>query len=513
MGMLKNIFSVSLLTLLSRISGLLRDIFIFATFGTSELNSAFLFAFNIPNLFRRLLGEGALTSALIPVFADEYHHKGKKAAFELLDRVTSRLMLVLWIIVGVGITFCVLGIKSQLLSPRWVRCFALSAVLLPYMFFICLGALFAAVLNVFEKFSLHASNGIWLNLSMIIFLALGYFFPERWRIDCLCTGVLIGGVIQMVSLWRGLIPMGWKFHFNLTSDTRIGEVQRLFFPGVAGAAALQINAAFSRALAYFVDSSAVAVLYLANRLVELPLGLFVTAITVVLFPRLSRLDAQEEKSLLREEFAQGIALIFTTIFPAMVGMLCLDRTIVGLLFHWGNFTERDLSLVLPVLRICLLALPCYALSAYLVRGYHCKKNTIKPMFIATIHIAVNVILTLGLMFYFKSLGIALANLLAIAFQTFLLYRNLGQTYQEFRVKIWTTYLRNILLASCSMGIVVFALDRGLGLYLSGKMHDIWSVLLNIPLGIGLYFGLLHILKTKEMRKKWEDFTKKINLGK
>jgi putative peptidoglycan lipid II flippase len=201
--------------LLSRVSGLLCDIFIFSVFGTSELNSAFLLAFSVPNLFRRLLGEGALTSALVPVFADEYYQKGKDKAFFLLNRVTSRLMVLLFFILSGGILFCMLGLRSGWLSFRWQLCFSLSAILLPYKFFICVGALFAAVLNVFGKFLLHASSGIWLNLSMIVSLVMGRFVQQEWRIYFLCGGVIAGGIIQMFSLWRGLVSLGWKFHFDL----------------------------------------------------------------------------------------------------------------------------------------------------------------------------------------------------------------------------------------------------------------------------------------------------------
>jgi putative peptidoglycan lipid II flippase len=295
LGALKSILSVSSLTLLSRISGLLRDVLFFSSFGTGELSSAFLLAFGVPNLFRRLFGEGALTSALVPVFANEYHGKGKGEAFLLLDRVISRLMIVLFLIVSGGIFFCGLGIWSGWLDFRWQLCFSLSALLLPYMFFICLGALFAAVLNIFGKFLLHASNGIWLNLTMIIGLFAGRFVREEWRIYFLCGGVIAGGIIQMLSLWRGLVRLGWEFHFNLGKDKRVDEIQRLFFPGMAGAAGVQINMLLSRTLANCVSGNAVSILYLANRLMDLPLGLFVTAIATVIFPRLSSLEVTHEK--------------------------------------------------------------------------------------------------------------------------------------------------------------------------------------------------------------------------
>ncbi|MDR1435421.1 MAG: murein biosynthesis integral membrane protein MurJ [Puniceicoccales bacterium] len=496
MGALKSVLSVSSLTLLSRISGLLRDVVIFSAFGIGELNSAFLLAFGVPNLFRRLLGEGALTSALVPVFADEYHGKGKEEAFLLLDRVTSRLMVALFFIVSGGILFCGLALWSGWLNFRWQLCFTLSAILLPYMFFICLGALFAAVLNVFGKFLLHASNGIWLNLTMIITFFAGHFVQENWRIYFLCGGVIAGGIIQMLSLWWGLVRLGWKFHFNLGKDERVAEIQRLFFPGMAGAAAIQMNTVLSRTLAYFVNDSAVAILYLTNRLIELPLGLFVTAITTVIFPRLSSLEATHEKFLLREEFQRGLLWTLVIVFPAMVGLLSLDRTILELLFRWGNFTERDMGLVLPVLRVCLLSLPFYALSTYLIRGYHCKKDTRKPMVISLIHFATNTILTLSFMFWLESIGIAFANLFSVIIQAILLSIGLGR-FEEFRFKIWTKRFQDVLFASVLMGTIVWLSDSLFGQYFSGKMRDAVSLIVNIPLGVLLYLGMLHFFGKKD----------------
>ncbi|MDR1591213.1 MAG: hypothetical protein LBR92_04455, partial [Puniceicoccales bacterium] len=287
MSVLRNILGVSCFTLLSRLSGLLRDVLIFSVLGMGELNSAFLLAFTVPNLFRRLLGEGALNSALIPIFSDEYHTNGQAQAFILLNKVLSRLICVLVGLIFVGCMVLFLGAFCETLSMRWRICFVLSAILLPYMFFICLPAVFSAVLNVFGKFLLAAGNPILLNLSMIFAVLIGMHWGEGACVYGLCVGVLAGGAMQMALLWVGVRRFGWRFRFDRSGSGRIGEFQRLFFPGVIGAATVQVNIAVSRVLAYFVSSSAVSVLYLANRLMELPMGILVIAVMTVVFPRLS----------------------------------------------------------------------------------------------------------------------------------------------------------------------------------------------------------------------------------
>jgi putative peptidoglycan lipid II flippase len=458
-----------------------------------ELSSAFLFAFTVPNLFRRLFGEGALNSALIPIFSDEYHRNGKEQAFVLLNRVLARLISVLVGIIFIGLIFLLYGIVCDAVPERWRICFALSAILLPYMFFICLAAAFSAILNVFGKFLLAASNPIVLNLSMILAVLIGGHGNEDRCVYGLCLGVLVGGILQMVLLGLELRRCGWRFQFDRSRGGRVDDFQRLFFPGIIGAATVQVNIAISRLLAYFVSGSAVSVLYLANRLTELPMGVLVVAVMTVIFPRLSNFEARGEKALLRAEFGRGIFVILVVVLPSTVGIWSLDRTILDLLFHWGQFGAQDLDLVLPVLRIFLLSLPFYALSTHFIRGYHSKKDALRPMVIAFINCAANIIFTVSLMFYFEATGIAFANLLSVILQTLLLYRGLGRHYEEFRIPIFTVKFFKVLAASLAMGVIVVAFDQVLAVYFSGKIHGIASLCINIPLGIAVYFGFLYWL--------------------
>jgi putative peptidoglycan lipid II flippase len=493
MGVFRNILGVSCCTLLSRLSGLFRDVLIFAALGTGELNSAFLLAFTVPNLFRRLLGEGALNSALIPIFFDEYHRNGEQQAFILLNRVLSQLIRLLAYIIFIGLIFLLCAIAYGGTPERWRFCFTLSAILLPYMFFICLAAVFSAILNVFGKFLLAAGNSIVLNVAMILAVTASIYWGEVACVYGLCFGVLTGGILQMLLLWRGLNRYGWRFRFDRDSGGRMGEFRRLFFPGVIGAAAMQINIAISRILAHRVSDRAVSVLYLANRLTELPMGVLVIAIMTVIFPRLSDFESRGEKALLKEEYGRGIFMILVIILPSMVGLLSLDRTVVDLLFRWGQFGESDIDLLLPVLRISLFSLPFYALSTHFIRGYHSKKDTMRPMIISFIGCIGNVIFTIGLMFHFGAVGIALANLLSIILQTLLLYGGLWRHYEAFRIPILTVKFFKILATSLAMGGLIIAVDRILGLYFLGKAHNVMSICINIPLGMTIYFSVLYLL--------------------
>ena len=509
MGTLRHIFGVSFCTLLSRITGLLRDILLYATFGTSELNNAFLYGFMLPNMFRALLGEGALNSALIPIFSDVYHREGRDAAYNLLNQVLSRLARLLIGIICLGVILLSMGYCYSATPHFWKLCTLFSAILLPYMFFVCLAAVLTAVLNVLDKFLFAACNSIWLNLSMIVSLLIGYHFSCEIAIYILCFGVLLGGVIQLLSLWYALKQHNWKFHWDTGFNENIRLFKKLFLPGILGAAIFQINTAVSRVLAGIVNRTANSVLYLSNRLIELPLGLFVIASTTVIFPKLSQFEAQGDQENLRNEFRHGTDFILMIIVPAVVGLFCLGRTILQLFFQWRAFTTSDVALVLPVLQVYIFSLPFYALVTFFVRAYHCKKDTRRPMIYSAVNFLVNIALTLLLMFRFETLGVAIANLLSTMIQSGLLFFNLKRCYPIFNIPIFSPSVLRYCFASVAMGCVVSLLDLLFHRFCFCKTQDLLSVAVNVPLGILIYFGLVYYFLPEKDRDNLRTIGKQI----
>ena len=195
----RNIAVVSLSTIGSRLLGLARDIMIFAALGASLWNSAFILAFTLPNLFRRLLGEGALTSAVVPVFSDVLEQRGTPAAFEFFNQVLLRVAVLLFGTVVVGIVLVACLNIFGLLQGRWSLGADLSVWLLPYMIFICLAAIISAGLNVLGRFAIPACTPVLLNLAMIAALSAGWFLEASQArfVYLLCGGVLVGGLLQL----------------------------------------------------------------------------------------------------------------------------------------------------------------------------------------------------------------------------------------------------------------------------------------------------------------------------
>src|ERR1035437_716121 len=235
-----------------------------AIFGASVLNSAFLTAFRLPNLFRRLLGEGSLTAAFLPTLQEELHGGGRPGAFALLNKVVSWLVLITG---GLVILAMLLFSQSRRLTgqdEKWYLVADLTVILFPYLAFVCVAAALNATLNVFERFTEPALSPIWLNLSMIITLGgagLHFASTPMGEMHWLCAGVLVGGFLQMTVPAVVLVREGWQPRLDLAVSTRVREIAALMTPGFFGTAIYQVNIYVVGGLAYSISESAGAPLF------------------------------------------------------------------------------------------------------------------------------------------------------------------------------------------------------------------------------------------------------------
>ena len=432
--MLTNLRSVSLvsaLTLGSRVLGLIRDVLFFSCFGTSAAGAAFIFAFTLPNLFRRMLGEGALTSALVPVLSDTFENGGKDSGFALLNKVLTRLLG--WLIPIVAVC-CLLAWQAGtnwIADGKWARGMELVAITLPYLILICLTAMIVATLNVRKRFGTGASAPILLNVAMIgtllLFGSTGSGVNFDFLAFALCGGVLVGGGLQLLVPSVNLIRAeGWRPRMDWTGSVELGKVWALFVPGVLGAAVLQINILVSRTLAYSLEEEgAVSILFLAARLIELPLGVFAIAVTTVVFPLLAKMRSRKDDAGYLAAFEQGLRLTLAVTLPAAVGLILLRDPIIGFLFDWGSFGADDVGRTAPVLAIVAVGMPFFATAAFVTRGFHARKDMRTPVRGAVVSLVVNVVISVASVLYlgeWAMLGLASANVLASVFQSTYLLR-------------------------------------------------------------------------------------------
>jgi putative peptidoglycan lipid II flippase len=500
---LKNIGMVSAATAASRVLGLIRDICLFVYLGAGVWASAFVLAFTLPNLFRRLLGEGALTSAVVPVFARELENNGCESAFAFYNQLLTRLGMLLLLISITGATL-LLGLRflPWLDSARWDTALILAAALFPYLFFICLAAIICAGLQVCGRFTAAALNAVWLNLIMIAALLTGgWFYPETPSaiVVILCVGVLFGGFLQCLLPAMDLRLTGWRFRPSLQSSVGLKQVWKLFLPGVVGAAILQVNILISRIIAHWLDETAVSLLYLASRLMELPLGLFTIAVATVVFPTMARAVGRGDAGDFNHSLLQGVRMVFALSLAAGVGLLVYAPEIITVLFQYGAFDAASVTATAPIVAIYGIGLPFYSLATFGTRALHAHSDMRTPVRIAGICLILNVILSLLLMQILGVKGLALANVIAAIAQTYLLWRGLIQyTGKGIFKPLVSTFTKTLL------AVVVMLLLCLLVKYVSGNLlanthlRAIITLSAGIPAAILTFSFGLWLLKFEEL---------------
>jgi putative peptidoglycan lipid II flippase len=497
---LKNIGVVSLLTTVSRVLGLVRDQLSAAIFGASGLNSAFITAFSLPNLFRRLLGEGSLTAAFVPTLQDEIQERGRPGAFELLNQVVSWLFLVTGAMCGVAM---LVFSQSRLLpghEPRWYLAADLTAILFPYLVMICVAAAFNATLNVFERFTEPALSPIWLNLAMILSLGgAGWNLAETelGRMHWLCAGVLVGGFLQMAVPAGVLVREGWRPRLNFGLSPRVREIGALMAPGLFGTAIYQINVYVSRLIAFSIDESSATLLFYANRLMELPIGVFAIAVGTVVYPLIARHAAEKNFGAMADDYLKGLRLVLLVNVPAAVGLALLSEPIVRIIYQHGKFAAEDAQAMAYLLMLFAMGLPFFSVASLTTRAFYAVKDTFTPVVVGAISFVINIGLSLMLKDSLGAPGLVVASTTAVVVQTLLLQRLLARRIEGMSLGgLWPT-IGKIALASIVMGAVVAAGWWSVGQMMgSARSGDLIAILVLIPISIAVYAGVLWAVRVE-----------------
>lgn len=512
----KNLSLVSLLTMASRILGLLRDILFFSAFGASIFGEAFILAFTIPNLFRRMLGEGTLSSAFIPVYA-EAKKKSVSLAFGLMNKVLGRLLLGLSVLILLVVSLSYGAAQSGWFeSEKWTNGSLLNSITFGYVLFICASAIMVGALNTRGSFFAGALSPILLNLSMIstlAFFGLGLGWSGLGLATVLCVSVLVAGVIQFLLPFLQLrLADGWCWKFDLGRSEELDRIKKIFWVGAMGAAVVQINVLVSRFLAYSLDEQGgVSYLFLASRLIELPLGVFAIAISTVLFPELAKAATESSPKKYMDYFFRGFRMTLAVTLPAAVGLGLLAEPILSVLFEWGQFGSTQVKSASTVLLISSLGLPLYAVSAFMVKAFHSQKKMIHPLRAALISLIANAVLSVWLMQDHGVYGLALANVLAAFIQTvYLITKTEGFVFLTF-IQKQPLFFLPILFSSLLMGVILYLLNDWITLP-TGKGSDIAKLFLFIPMGAFFYFLFCYASRVPEARIFGEKMTKSLPFG-
>ncbi|MDP8235472.1 MAG: murein biosynthesis integral membrane protein MurJ [Candidatus Erginobacter occultus] len=449
-------------TLVSRVLGLVRDILTAGVFGTGTALSAFVVAFTIPNLFRKLLGEGALTAAFVPVFTEYRERRGNGAGWRVASIIFSLSTLVLGALVVLGFILIWAITGTFELSERFLLVFGLLRIMLPYLFFICLVGLAMGILNSLRHFAVPAFSPVILNL---VWIASLFFICPRFgedpsrRIFGLAIGVLIGGAIQLGVQVPVLRKKGFPFKFIPDwRDPAARKIALLMGPGILGFAVFQINTALDGFLALVIGPNAPAALFFGNRLVQFPLGVFGLAFATAVLPVMARLMARGERAEFIGAFSHGLRSVLLITVPAAAGLIVLRRPIISLIFQRGAFGPESAAATAWVLLWYSLGLPAFAALKIITQGFYSCQDTKTPVKIGFCAMLLNLGLNLAVVFnpwlreHFREGGLALSTSIAALLNAGALYWLFRRRLGMIRGKELLAFLIRLLPTTAAMAL-------------------------------------------------------------
>ena len=425
-SVLRSVSLVSAMTAISRLGGLVREMMMAHFFGTSALKSAFDIAFIVPNLFRRLFGEGALSSAFVPVFSETLEKEGREQARLFAMRVIAFLILVLGAVTlgGILLTYPL----GRVLEPdsRWLIPLPMMRVMLPYALLICVAALISGMLNTLGKFGVSSITPFLLNLVWILTLAGIFPFlrddPDH-RVIVLSWMILVAGLAQIVFQIPALHHHGFRFNIcwtGLLKDPRLIKVLARMGPAALGMGLIQVNVCVDKLLAYWADTAAPAALEYAERIVYLPLGMFGTAFMTVLLPTFSRQASRGDYPELRRTLERAMRNMILIMAPCSAGLLALAFPSIEAIYRTRDGTFDHASAVLSARALAAYApgLLVFSFQKALVPAFYGMQDLKTPLRVSLsgllLNITLNVTSVILLPPGWKHCGIAASTVLTSA---------------------------------------------------------------------------------------------------
>lgn len=459
--MLKSSGAMAAATLTSRVLGLVREMVYAAFMGNTWVASAFTLAFQVPNLFRRLLGEGALTAAFIPIFKQKEVQKDKKEMWRTANAVISGLLVVaggitLLAIVGISVALEYGGFK-----PETTLMLRLLRWMFPYMLLACLAAVLIGMANARGHFFVPALGSVLLNVVMIasvLLLAPLMGLKLEEQIFGLAIGVVVAGLAQAAFQMPGLQHEGYRYVWVTPwGDPTVREVVVKMIPGSIGVAAFQINVLATQSFSYWFDPTIVSTFNYSVRLMELPQGLFGISLATFLLPTLSGLAAKKKFPEFRATLDQGLSyLAFANLIAAAIALV-LAEPIVRLLFERGKFDAEATHRVALALACLAPGLLLFSMNNILARAFYALNDIKTPMKISLVCLALNLVFAFWLVRPYREAGLAVANTLSAGFNTVLLLFALRKKLLRLDMVGLPQNVFTLLGAAAAAGAVAFGL--------------------------------------------------------
>ncbi len=411
--------------LLSRVTGLIREILIARLWGTGTAAAAFTLAFTVPNLFRNIIGEGALSESFIPLFTEKNKRDGREYAYRFSAVVISVLTLILTAIVLMVVTIC-LVIGQFTIGDLAGMVVIILPILMPYTIFLCVFGIVAAVLNSQNHYTLTALAPILLNLVMIVMI--GFVCP--WissdpipQLIALSIAVTISGALQLLVLFPVLNRFNFRYQF--IPDFEYPDLRKLAHlagPVAFSSSIMQLNVLCDRCLAGLLGAYAVTSLAYCERIVYLPVGIFAVALAITCRPEFSRSMANHNRDEMMESFYFSIRHILFLTLPCVLILMVLGEPLVVVLFQRGEFDQQSTQMTVDAIKYYAPGIPAFAAAKIFRAGYISLQDTKTPARISLQCVVLNLVLNLILMWHLKQCGLALATTISAYVNVILLSR-------------------------------------------------------------------------------------------
>ncbi len=460
MALLRSIATVGFYTMASRILGFARDILIAALLGAGPVADAFFVAFKLPNFFRRLFAEGAFSAAFVPLFTRQLSENGAVAAKRFAEEVLSVLVVLLLLfcsLVQIAMPWAMYGFAPGFAADpeKFDLAIELTRITFPYLLFISLVSQLGGILNSLGKFAAAAATPILLNIALIGAL-LGLTPYVETAGHALAWGVFAAGVIQFLWLIAACRRAGMSLRLPRPSlSPRVRRLLMLILPGAVGAGVVQINLLIGIVIASLLPTGSVSFLYFADRVTQLPLGVIGVAVGTALLPLMSRQLRDHDEGAAMTSLNRALELALFLTIPAALALVVIPGPIISVLFERGEFDAAAGVATADALVAYSVGLPAYVLVKVLAPGFFAREDTVTPVKIAALCVAINIAASVILMGPMLHVGVALATSISAWVNAVLLGWALarrGHFTADARLRARTP---RILLASIGMAAVLF----------------------------------------------------------
>lgn len=488
---------IGILTLGSRLLGMVREIIYARVFGATAAFDAFLIAFSIPNMARRLFGEGALSNAFIPTFVERLNKEGHQSARNFLNAVWSILLVCLLLITALGVLLTFI-IPLIYFHPKLQLTLEILRITLPYLILICLTAVLSSALNGMHHYVTPALAPILLNIVLIVVVFTAQGTIEQ-KVMILAIAIIIGGALQLVVQLPPLAAKKSVPGFSTFKDKDLGRVMKLFLPIAFVSTISQINEFLDLVIAeiFIPGNGAVSVLNYANRLIQLPYSVIGISLATVAFTNLSEKASQTDKEPFKHVMVSAINTCFFLCIPALAGLAVFSGPIVDVIFKRGEFTDEAAFRTSQCIIFYTPSILFYAIATVFTKAFYALKDVNTPTKINLILVGLNFITNIIFVLIMKESGIALTTSLCGFLSAVALGKALKKKIGWNISLLWKPLARSVLLSIAMLALcfAIFNIPATL----------VIKVIFMAMGGFLFYLGAAYLLKFPELKDAIRNF--------